>query len=581
MQTPILGLYRTRDPMALRACTDGPYRALGQNALSAARMCADAGAAACVQGRLRNGRELRRALEKNGALCGESDEEIVLAGYRLWGEGLAERLEGPVAAAVVDRDGDRLLLIRDRMGEAPVYYAEKGGSVAFADRPAPLLNAPGVARIVDADGLRELFALGPAHTPGRTPWRDIRELEPGCYLIADRGGARVRRYFDLEAARHEDGEERTVETVRALLEDAVRDVVSLEPAVMLSGGLDSSVVAALYARIAGRAPLVYSVDYEEDDRYFAGTSYRPERDAPWARLAAEAIGARQVCIELPVDSLAEALGDAMRARGLPGMADIDSSMLLFSRAISARAGCVLMGECADEAFGGYPWFHREDLLAQEGFPWSGSMPLRESVLRPELRGRLSLARYANRRYHEACAALPVLAGESEREARLRRLQGLVLRFFMPNLQERAVRMCGAAGVEPLTPFCDDRLMRYVYNVPWSLKSLGGEPKGLLRRAARGLLPEELIRRRKSPYPKTCHPRYGDCMRRRILSLAADGAAPLWRVCDREAVAALALSPLSPADSPWYGQLMAGPQMLAYLWQIDLWMREFGVEIDPG
>ena len=581
MQTPVLGLFSTTDPMALRACTDGPYRALGPHALSGARLCAGSGAAACVSGRLRNARELRRALEKAGMPVGESDEEIILAGYRLWGEDLPARLEGPVMAAVIDRDAGRLLLIRDRMGEAPVYYAEKGGSVAFADRPAPLLCAPGVTRTVTAEGLGEIFALGPAHTPGLTPWRDIRELEPGCYLSADASGARVCRYFDLEAAQHEDSEERTVETVRALLEDAVRQTLALEPAVMLSGGLDSSVVAALYARLAGRPPLVFSVDYEEDDRYFAGNAYRPERDAPWARRAAEAVGARQVCIELPVESLAEALGDAMRARGLPGMADIDSSMLLFARAISARAGNVLMGECADEAFGGYPWFHREELLYQEGFPWSGSMPLRESILRPELRGKLRLAQYASRRYHEACAALPVLSGESDGEARLRRLQGLVLRFFMPNLQERAVRMCGAGGVEPLTPFCDARLMRYVYNVPWRLKNLGGEPKGLLRRAVRDLLPEDLLSRHKSPYPKTCHPRYGEILRRRVLALAADESAPLWQICDRETVASLALSPLSPAESPWYGQLMAGPQMLAYLWQVDLWMREFGAEIDIG
>ena len=165
------------------------------------------------------------------------------------------------------------------------------------------------------------------------------------------------------------------------------------------------------------------------------------------------------------------------------------------------------------------------------------------------------------------------------EARLRKLQGLTLRFFMPNLQERAARMCLCSGVSPLTPFCDDRLMRYVYNVPWHIKNLGGTPKGLLREACRDLLPEELLFRKKSPYPKVCHPRYVEILRGRMFALAEDRRAPLWTVCDRESVVKLAASKLSPTDTPWYGQLMAGPQLLAYLLQIDMWMRAFRVETD--
>lgn len=583
MRTPVLGLFFAKDALALRPFSEAPYRVLGRHALSAGRSCADAGAAACLWGRLRNVRELRRALEREGTDLPPdlSEAGLVLAGYRLWGEGLAERMEGPAAAAIIDRDADRLLLIRDRMGECPLFYARTGGGIAFSDRPLPLLHVPGVSRIVDKEGVCELFALGPARTPGKTPLKDVLELEPGCCLWAGEHSVRVRRYFALEAAEHEDDERTTVEKTRFLLEQAVAETIPLQPSCMISGGLDSSAVMALYARLAGRPPVGFSVDYEDDERYFESTLFRPDRDAPWARQVCESVGARQICIELSSGQLYDALEDAVRAREFPGMADIDSSMLLFARSISACSDAALMGECADEAFGGYPWFHREDLIWKDGFPWSGSLPLRESILKTELRPVVQLTKYAAARYHEACAHLPVLAGEDEKEARLRRLQGLVFRFFMPNLQERAVRMCMASGVAPLTPFCDDRLIAYLYNVPWRLKNLHGETKGLLREAVADLLPDALLRRKKSPYPKTCHPNYTEAVRRGIRALAQDDDAPIWAICDREAVLRLAAGELSPAQTPWYGQLMAGPQMLAYLLQVDGWLRLTGAEIDLG
>jgi len=583
MTSPVLGMFFAKDPLALKPFSRAPYKILGRHALSADRICADAGAAACIWGRLRNAKALRTQLRREGADVGPdaTEAQMVLCGYRIWGEELARHLEGPAGAAVIDRDADRLLLIRDRMGEAPLFYARASGGIVFSDRPLPLLHAPGVSRTVDREGLCEIFALGPARTPGRTPLRDILQLEPGCLLIAQENSVRMRRYFSLEAAEHGDDERTTVEKTRFLLEQAVSETIALQPSCMISGGLDSSAVMAMYAALAGKPPVGFSVDYEDDERYFESTLFRPERDAPWAKMVCEEIGARQICIELSSVQLAEALPDAVEARGFPGMADIDSSMLLFARSVSACSGATLMGECADEAFGGYPWFQRDELIWRDGFPWSGSLPLRESILKKDVREKLRLSQYAAMRYHEACAALPVLPGEDEKEKRLRLLQGLVFRFFMPNLQERATRMCMASGVVPLTPFCDDRLIRYLYNVPWRLKNLHGETKGLLREAVADLLPERLLRRRKSPYPKTCHPKYTALVRAQIASLAAQDDAPIWHLCDREAVLALSSTDLSPARTPWFGQLMAGPQMLAYILQTDQWLRLTGAQIDPG
>lgn len=582
MKNPVVGSFFAKDPLALRPFSHAAYKVLGRHALGGERLFADSGAAACVWGRLRGAREMKKQLEAEGVRVGKDagEAELILAGYRAWGEELALHLQGPVSAAVVDRDADRLLLIRDRMGEEALFYARTAGGVAFCDRPLPLLHVPGVSRTVDREGLCEIFGLGPARTPGRTPLKDIWELEPGCLLVAEENSVRLRRYFSLEAAEHTDDEPTTIEKTRFLLEQAVAETLELQPSCMISGGLDSSAVMALYARLAGRPPVGFSVDYEDDERYFESNLFRPERDAPWAKMVCEEIGAKQICIELSSSQLAEALQDATDARGFPGMADIDSSMLLFARSISACSDAALMGECADEAFGGYPWFQRDELIWRDGFPWSGSLPLRESILKKGLREKLNLSRYAATRYHEACAALPVLPGEDAREARLRMLQGLVFRFFMPNLQERAARMCMASGVVPLTPFCDDRLIAYLYNVPWRLKNLHGETKGLLRAAVADLLPERLLRRKKSPYPKTCHPKYTHLVTGQIASLAQETDAPVWQICDREAVLSLAAGDLSPARMPWYGQLMAGPQMLAYILQVDQWLRLTGAEVDP-
>ncbi len=577
----MLGLFYAKNPSALEKHADAPYHLLGRHALSGARTAVDAGAGACVWGRMRGREGLRREIERAGAkLPAEaSDAQLVLAAYRLWGEETPEKIFGPVSYAVIDRDRSELMLVRDRMGEENVFYAPKGGGVSFANRIAPLLDAPGVSRTVDRDGVAEIFALGPAHTPGRTPFCDILELEPGCALFAGENSVRVRRYFALEALPHEDDIAHTIEKTRFLLEQAVSETIAFQPSCMISGGLDSTAVMALYAKITGAPPLGFSVDYAGDERDFAATSFRPERDSPWAKRACEAIGARQLCIEIGSEELYDALFDAAGLRERPGMGDIDSSMLLFARSISTCSGAALMGECADEAFGGYPWFQREELLWRDGFAWSGSLSLRESVLQKNVRERVQIGKYAHARYHEAISRLPVLPGEEGAQARLRQMQGLVFKFFMPNLQERAACMCGAAGVVPLTPFCDERLIEYAYNVPWEIKNLHGEAKGLLRAAVEDLIPESLLRRKKSPYPKTCSPVYADLLRAGIRRLSREKDAPLWQICDREEILRLAGSALSPADTPWYGQLMAGPQMLAYLLQVNEWLKNTGAEIE--
>ena len=577
-----LGMFYSKKPRCLQGFYDAPYLMMGRHVLCGKGYASDGGAAALAVGWVRNADALRREIRESGMKTGDNVtlSALLLSAYRLWGEDCIRKIEGPVISIIVDQDRSRLILSTDRMGEAGMlFYSLQGGSVVFAGHPAPILEAPGVSRIVNADGWREVFGLGPARTPGKTPFRDVRALSPGCMMVCDGQGCRIQRYFRLEALPHEDNVERTIDKVRELTGQAVSDAAKFHPVSMLSGGLDSTVLTALLAERTTLPLHTYSVDYEGNERHFEGGSYQPEQDAPYVEKAVREIGCTHTKVILRIESLMEALADAMAARGLPGMADIDSSLLLFSRRIATEARHVVSGECGDEVFGGYPWFNREELIRKDGFPWSGSIALRESVLTKETAQALDVRAYVEDNYREALRRQETLPGEDGRSARLRQLQGLCFEYFMANLQERAAAMGGAAGLTVLTPYCDDRLVQYVYNVPWAVKALGGQEKGLLRTAMQHLLPEELLWRKKSPYPKTYHPLYTQLVQETMKSILSESSAPILQLVDRAAIERLMAGPLSPTETPWFGQLMTGPQMLAYLIQINQWMLRYRVEVE--
>ena len=551
---------------------DAPCISKGRMMLCVYGASSEGAIIAMAAGQIRNRGALASWL---GCRSGEEASKLVLRAYQKWGREYPEHIEGAVATCLMDAEADLLVLSRDRMGEQLVFYTCLQGRVAFADHPDTLLKNACAEPAMDADGLRELFGLGPARTPGRTPLRDIAMLEPGCALVAERGAVRIHRYFELMSAPHADDEKKTVETVRGLLEQAVEDVLPQHPAVMLSGGLDSTALTALLGR-RQREVLSFSVDYPDNERDFRANAFRPEMDAPYVGEAVRAFSTQHRTVTLDAQSLAAALGRAVSLRGFPGMADIDTSLLLFSREIARYARCVISGECGDEVFGGYPWFRGNAPL--DGFPWSGSLELRESLLRKELRGELKLREYV-RDVFEARRSMADPGPEyAPEERRLKTMQRLCFQYFMTNLQERAVRMCEGAGVRVLTPLCDDRLVQYAFNVPWEMKFMGGQEKGLFRAAVADLLPKRLLRRTKSPYPKTCSPEYGRIVRAMALRLAEDREAPLLQIVDRARLRELAESDLDPAETPWFGQLMAGPQMLGYLWQVNRWMRERNVSI---
>jgi asparagine synthase (glutamine-hydrolysing) len=537
-------------------------------------------------GELYNMNELRHKLLSLGhRFASRCDTELIPAAYAEWGVCSPEHLNGIFAFAIWDEQEQSLFMARDRMGVKPLFFAQVGSSFLFASELKALLAHPLVEPVLDETGLNEVLAMGPARTPGIGVFKGIRELKPGWWLKVSQDGIETRPYWELVSDHHRDDWETTVERVRELFVDAVRrQLISDVPiGTMLSGGLDSSAISACAARVfreESRGLLTtFSVDYVDNDKHFSQNEFQPNPDAPWIRLMADRIGSNHHTVWIDTHELISALPKAMIARDLPGMADVDASLYLFSREIKKELTVVLSGECADEVFGGYPWFHREEMVNADTFPWARLVGERLSFLTPEMTRRLRPLDYVEARYQEALSEVPRFSEESSLEARMREMFYLNLTRWMPVLLDRKDRMSMAFGLEVRVPFCDHHLVEYVWNIPWAFKSHGEREKGLLRQAMRGILPEEIVERKKSPYPKTHHPDYLRIMQQKVLALTEERNAPLFDLLDRTAVRAFAEQDLSRKHLPWFGQLMNVPALLAYWLQLNDWLVHYKVRID--
>ncbi len=557
-------------------------------------------------GELYNTPDLRRELEARGhTLRSYSDTEALLLAYVEWGPACLPRLEGIFAFGVWCEPDQTLFLARDRLGVKPLFYRDdthpagahgvaasgpaggaspRSGSFLFASEMKAILAHPETTPAVDAEGLAEVFMLGPARTPGSGVFRGLGELRPGSFLTHDRDGTRAGRYWRLHSRPHRDDLETTAAKVRDLLQGAVkRQLVSDVPVcTLLSGGLDSSAVTAFAARAGrkdGAGPLdTFSIDYDGNDRYFRPTAFQPDTDAPWADRVSADLGTRHRRVLVGTSELLDALTCSLRANDLPGMVDIDSSLYLFCREVKKSATVALSGEAADEVFGGYPWFRDTGALGAGTFPWARRATERAALLHPDLIAPLRPLDYVRRRYEEALAEVPRLEGESPGDRRQRETSYLNITRFLPTLLDRKDRMSMASGLEVRVPYCDHHLVDYVWNVPLEMKSAGGRAKGLLRLALRGVLADDVRQRPKSPYPKTHSPDYLAATRRRLLDVLADPTSPLVPLLDVAAVRRLVGGDAAGADSPWFGQLMGAAQWFAYLAQVDAWLRLFGVAI---
>lgn len=531
-------------------------------------------------GELYNTHELRSRLKRLGhTFDTSSDTEVLLKAFAEWGEHCLDELNGIYAFAVWNKSERRLFLARDRAGVKPLFFHAYDGGIVFASEIKALFENPKVRPELDEEGAAALMLLGPARKGGHGVFRGVEELRPGECAFFDGTGLHRRFYWKLEAAPHTEDLAATAEHLGFLIRDSIeRQLVSDVPlCTFLSGGLDSSLISAVAARSFasdGKRLSTYSIDYKDNRKNFVPSEFQPDEDAPWIVKMSEFIGSEHTNVIIDSPALADALIPSMTARDLPGMADVDSSLYLFCGEVRKRFTVAVSGECADEIFGGYPWYHKPELLFADGFPWARSARLRAGLLRPELAEKVSPLEYVRSAADDTVRDMSFLDCDSREEKARRRMFLLNFYWFMQTLLDRKDRCSMAHGLEVRVPFCDHRIAEYAYNIPWEMKSLGGREKGLVRKIAEKFIPNSVAWRKKSPYPKTHNPSYAGIVFGRFREIMAEKDCRITELLDRKALEELIATEGRSFGANWYGQLMTTPQMFAYLIQLEAWLRTY-------
>lgn len=527
-------------------------------------------------GELYNTEEVRKQLQKLGhEFTGYSDTEVILHAFAQWGEGCLEKFNGIFSFAVWEREHRRLFLARDRMGVKPLFYKFHKDGFLFASEIKTILAYPDVERKLDREGIGEILLLGPGRTPGSGVFQGIREMEPGCCGWYENGKLKIKRYWNLKDREHKESFDETVEVVRYLVKDAIaRQMVSDVPVgTFLSGGLDSSLITAVCTETASYNLPTFSLDFRDNDRYFVPEKFQPNSDNSFIHQMQAVLKSDHHWTVLTPEDLVNCLESATVARDLPGMADVDFSLLAFCGQIAEHVKVALSGECADEIFGGYPWFRDPEILAAQGFPWAQNTTFRAGFLNPEI--GLDAREFVYSRYADTVAQADILKDTSEQEKNMKQMVYLNYRWFMQTLLERKDRMSMHHSLEVRVPFCDHRIAEYMYGVPWEFKDYKGVEKGLLRQAMEGVLPTEVLWRKKSPYPKTYDPKYLSMVSDALRHVLQQKDAPILQIVRKES-----LEELLQAEFvyPWYGQLMKAPQTIAYMLQINFWLKHYKIEV---
>ncbi|OSC40648.1 asparagine synthase (glutamine-hydrolyzing) [Mycobacterium decipiens] len=510
-----------------------------------------------------------------------SDTEVILEGYKRWGPAVAEHLNGMFAFAIWDDAAQRLVLVRDRLGIKPLYYHYYGSGLIFGSEPKAVLANPIFVPELDASGLAEVFAVATAPTPGHGVFCGLNQVKPGHVLTIDRAGLRSTAYWSLTAVDHRDDTRATVAHVRDLLIDIVQRqlVADVSVGALLSGGLDSSAITAIASRIRrehGHGKIAsYSVDFPGSSESFRSTTWHPTRDEPYAAAVSAHLGTQHTTVVVePADILAHD-EKVLRARDLPGWGEMDVSLYLLFDQVKSFSSVALSGESADEIFGGYPYFTSPTAREFDGFPWLAGKTGPSVLLRSEIRDVVAPDDYVKARYDEAVRSTPQLDGESSEDVVSRRISYLALTRWLGALLDRKDRISMATGLEVRVPFCDHRLIEYVWNVPWHIKTAGSQEKGLLRLAVADLLPDEVLRRRKSGFPPNPDPNYLHALQVRVRDLLAAPQAPVFDLVDHRTVAERfgmdrALPSPRAASSTTAG--------LSFLLNLNTWLTDYRVRI---
>ena len=370
-----------------------------------------------------------------------------------------------------------------------------------------------------------------------------------CGYYNKENGFRKWQYWDFACEHKPQTFDETKEQVKYLVTDAIkRQIISDVPlCTFLSGGLDSSLISSVTSqefKKQGKQLHTFSVEYRDNQKYFKASKFQPNSD------------------DYYIEQMVKYLGSE------------DSSLLLFCKEVKSFATVALSGECADEIFGGYPWYRDKDIRMTDGFPWSQSTAYRKSLLKDQF-VQDNCEDFVYEKYKATISKVKNSNNLSPLEKRMREMMRLNLEWFMQTLLDRKDRMSMYSGLEVRVPFCDYRIVEYLYQVPWEYKDYKGREKGLLREAMKDYLPEEVLWRKKSPYPKTHNPSYESAVKSELLEVINDSTSPILDLLKKEKLQELIDG---RENVQWYGQLMNNPQIMAYILQINYWMKKFNVKI---
>lgn len=497
-----------------------------------------------------------------------SDTEVLLVSFIQWKEKCLNYLEGIFAFAI--DDGEKLFLARDPLGVKPLFYYVDNQTLVVASEIKCLLSYIGHA-IVDKNGIKELLGLGPSLTPGHTIYKDIYSLRPGYYMYFDKQ-VHIYQYWKLKDEEHTDNLFETIDKVRELVIDSVqKQLLSDVPlSTMLSGGLDSSIITAIASQYTNNLS-TYSITYEDQEKYFQSYAYQTTMDDDYILEMIKRYQTNHHKVILTQEDLVNSLKESLIARDMPGMADIDSSFLLFSKQISRHHKVCLSGECADEIFGGYPWFYKEELYNQPYFPWMRDLDLKLDLFNEKVKS-LNLKEFIIQRYQETL-------DEIQTKDKKKQLIYLNTQWFMQTLLTRADSQTMRSSIEVRVPFASTKILQYLYNMPLEYMFYGDEEKGILRKAFEMFLPEDIAHRKKNPYPKTHSPIYAHIVSKKLKESLNDSSNILFAFFNKNKLNEFVESEGKSFQSPWFGQLMMGPQLMAYFYQIYLWGKIYHIELE--
>ncbi|ANH08660.1 N-acetylglutaminylglutamine amidotransferase [Shinella sp. HZN7] len=457
---------------------------------------ADLGLSLVFNGCIYNFRELRAELEEKGyRFFSDGDTEVILKAWHAWGEDCVSRFHGMFAFVLHERDSGRLVMARDRFGIKPLYLAEAGGALRFASSLPAIVKAGGVDTSIDVEALHNYMTFHAVVPPPRTILSGVRKLPPATIRVYRRdGGFEDRRYWDPPYSRRagdgamtrRDWQEQLLEALRTAVKR--RMIADVPVGVLLSGGVDSSLIVGLLAEAGQRGLMSFSVGFEE-------ANGEKGDEFVYSDLIAREFGTDHHKIFVPSANLMEALPGTIAAMSEPMVSYDNVGFYLLSREVSRHIKVVQSGQGADEVFGGYHWYpplvDSNDVVSDYGRVFRDRS---HEVLRTQLADEWIAG-------HDASGALLrdhlLRAGADTPVDQALRLDSNVMLVDDP--VKRVDNMTMAWGLEARVPFLDHELVELAARIPPEEKLRDGG-KGILKDVARKVVPSAVIDRKKGYFP---------------------------------------------------------------------------------